>query len=50
MLANYFATIVDFCIRRAPLIIVVAVILGLGSAVYVERHFAVTCRRSAISF
>ena len=41
MLAGYFAAIVDFCIRRAPLIIAVAAILGLGSATYVERHFAV---------
>jgi hypothetical protein len=41
MLASYFAAIVDFCIRRAPLIIAVTAILGLGSAAYVERHFAV---------
>ena len=41
MLAGYFAAIVDFCIRRAPLIIAVAAILGLGSATYVERHFAI---------
>jgi uncharacterized protein len=41
MLAGYFAAIVDFCVRRAPLIIAVAAILGLGSAAYVERHFAV---------
>jgi uncharacterized protein len=41
MLAGYFVAIVDFCIRRAPLIIATAAILGLGSAAYVERHFAV---------
>ena len=41
MLARCFGAIVDFCIRRAPLIIVMAAILGLGSAAYVERHFAV---------
>jgi hypothetical protein len=41
MLASYFAAIVDFCIRRGPLIIAMATILGLGSAVYVERHFTV---------
>ena len=41
MLASYFAAIVDFCIRRGPLIIVMATILGLGSAAYVERHFTV---------
>ena len=41
MLASYFVAIVDFCIRRAPLIIAITAILGLGSAAYVERHFAV---------
>jgi uncharacterized protein len=41
MLAGYFVAIVDFCIRRGPLIIVMATILGLGSAAYVERHFTV---------
>jgi len=41
MLASYFAAIVDFCIRRALLIIGITAILGLSSAAYVERHFAV---------
>ncbi|MFY9836067.1 MAG: MMPL family transporter, partial [Xanthobacteraceae bacterium] len=41
MLAGYFVAIVGFCIRRAPLIVAMAAILGLGSAAYVERHFAV---------
>ena len=41
MLARCFGVIVDFCIRHAPAIIAITAILGLGSAVYVERHFAV---------
>jgi len=41
MLARCFGAIVDFCIRHAPVIIAITVILGLGSAVYVERHFGV---------
>jgi hypothetical protein len=42
MLARCFEAIIDFCIRHAPLIIIVTAILGFGSAVYVERHFAVS--------
>ena len=41
MLARCFGVIIDFCIRHAPAIIAITAILGLGSAVYVERHFAV---------
>jgi hopanoid biosynthesis associated RND transporter like protein HpnN len=41
MLARCFGAIVDFCIRHAPVIIAITAILGLGSAVYVERHFGV---------
>jgi hopanoid biosynthesis associated RND transporter like protein HpnN len=41
MLQFYFGSLVDFCIRRAWLVLVVAGVLGAGSAAYVARHFAV---------
>ena len=41
MLPRYFAAIVDFCIHRGPVIIAITAILALGSAAYVERHFAI---------
>jgi len=36
-----FAGIVDFCIRRAWLIILASVLVLVGSSVYVARHFAI---------
>jgi hypothetical protein len=36
-----FAAIVDFCIRRAWLVVFVSVLILAGSAVYVARHFAI---------
>jgi hopanoid biosynthesis associated RND transporter like protein HpnN len=36
-----FAKIVDFCIRRPWLIVLASIVILVGSAVYVERHFAI---------
>jgi hopanoid biosynthesis associated RND transporter like protein HpnN len=36
-----FAKIVEFCIRRPWLIVVASLLILAGSAVYVERHFAI---------
>src|SRR6185437_13081433 len=36
-----FAAIVDFCTRRAWLVVFVSVLILAGSAVYVVRHFAI---------
>jgi uncharacterized protein len=36
-----FAAIVDFCIRRAWLVVLASVLILAGSTVYVARHFAI---------
>jgi uncharacterized protein len=36
-----FAKVVDFCIRRPWLIVLASLLILAGSAVYVERHFAI---------
>ncbi len=36
-----FAAIVDFCIRRAGLVVLASAVILAGSAVYVARHFAI---------
>ena len=36
-----FAAIVDFCIRRAWLVVLASVLILAGSSLYVARHFAV---------
>jgi hypothetical protein len=41
MLNRLFAGIAEFCIRRAWLVLVLTVIVGAGSAVYVARHFSI---------
>jgi uncharacterized protein len=41
MLDNVLARIVGFCVRLPALIIVPALMIALGSGVYVARHFAV---------
>jgi uncharacterized protein len=41
-MSSFIAHIVDFCTRRASLVIVAAALLGAGSAVYVARHFAIS--------
>ena len=43
-----FAAIVDFCIRRAWLIVLASVLILAGSTVYVVRHFAVNSDVSAL--
>ena len=41
MLQFCFTKVADFCIRRAWLTVLVAVLLGTGSVAYVARHFAI---------
>jgi uncharacterized protein len=41
MLQAYFARLAAFCIRYAPLTLIVAAVLAAGSAVYVARHFSI---------
>ena len=41
MLDNALARIVGFCVRHPALVIVLALLVALGSGIYVERHFAV---------
>ena len=41
MLQAFFARLVALCIRLASLMVVLAVVLAAGSAVYVARHFAI---------
>src|SRR5579862_1703180 len=36
-----FASIIDFCVRRAWIIILASVLIAAGSSAYVARHFAV---------
>ncbi|HEY1981969.1 MAG TPA: MMPL family transporter [Xanthobacteraceae bacterium] len=41
MLQAYFARLAAFCIRYAPLTLIVAVLVAASSAVYVARHFSI---------
>src|ERR1700736_3356743 len=41
MLDSVLARVVAFCARRWAFVVVPALLLAIGSAVYVERHFAV---------
>lgn len=43
-----FAAIIDFCIRRAWLIVLASAVILVGSTVYVARHFAINSNVSSL--
>ncbi len=43
-----FAAIIDFCIRRAWLIVLISVLVLAGSAAYVAKHFAINTDINAL--